>query len=716
MAKATKGSADSRNAAGDLSTRDQTTAIPRSASHEPAPLDPADPAGATAARRPATVSRAPNGRFISTARRGDAAATSPAARRGDAAATSSGTRLGNASAPRSAASAGEPKVTLAANQTRPRKATATSRTGSTAKGSTPPARAAGAKTAPAGRSAAPVKASAASTPAKSTASKPAAGDSDATTAKTTRSRPKSADDAAKPARTASTRTRAAKAGEAPVKASRSRAAMGSDAEPTGRGKAAGTKADSAAPPASKRRAPQPKAETAEKKPGTTARRARVKAAAAGESAPVKAAAGESALGKVAAGEGAAVQAAAAGEGAAPQEPAAAPKVRSTKQPKAQPDPAAAIEVTDAAASGPTEITTETTETVDLRAPEAPEPETAAIAVRPATDGATSAEADGKSHRAPARTGGVVSPTRAPGHGPASTHPASTGPAATRPPARPTEDVRPAGARTVETADNPTMQARRRRTMLLVFVVVAIVVVGVSLFVRQHRATPPTVVPAGSQLPPVPPTGAPTGAALTAKAAPPADAATTGPSTASGRFTYVSGYGPLMGTGGTLRRFKVAVESTIGQGNGGDVADEIDSTLGDPRSWIAGLQVRLQRVPQQADAEFTIYLASAQTSERMCGEGGLLTKGYTSCRLPGQVILNEARWDDAVPGYGAPIATYRAYAINHEVGHELGHGHEACPGDGRPAPVMQQQTYGLNGCVANAWPYIDDRRYSGPPMS
>ncbi|HEY7272278.1 MAG TPA: DUF3152 domain-containing protein [Actinoplanes sp.] len=411
-----------------------------------------------------------------------------------------------------------------------------------------------------------------------------------------------------------------------------------------------------------------------------------------------------------------MKAAAAGENAARQEPAAAPKARSTRQPKAQADPATATQATESVAtSGPSEITTETTETVDLRAPEAPEPETAAIAVRPATDRATSAEADRTSHRPPTRTGGVVSPTRAPGHGPAGTHPASTGPAATRPPARPTEDLRPAGARTVETADNPTTQARRRRTMLLVFVVVAIVVVGVSLFVRQHRATPPTVVPAGSQLPPVPPTGiAPTGAAPNAKAAPPADAATTGPSTVSGKFTYVTGYGPLMGTTGTLRRFKVAVESTIGQGSGGDVADEIDSTLGDPRSWIASRQVRLQRVPQQVNAEFTIYLASARTSERMCGEGGLVTKGYTSCRLPGQVILNEARWEDAVPGYGAPIATYRAYAVNHEVGHELGHSHEACPGGGRLAPVMQQQTYGLNGCVANAWPYIDGRRYSGPP--
>jgi hypothetical protein len=283
-----------------------------------------------------------------------------------------------------------------------------------------------------------------------------------------------------------------------------------------------------------------------------------------------------------------------------------------------------------------------------------------------------------------------------------------------------------------------MLQRRRRAALVAFVGIAAAVLLVGQIVRKNDTQPTTttIAPAASALPPAaqqgidepttaPATSAeassrPSAKATTAADGVPPDAAYGAPSRGAAgpasAFTFVTGYGPVLGTAGTLRRFKVSVEKTLGQGNGGDFADEIDRTLGDPRSWIASRQFRLQRVPAAAASEFTIYLASARTSERMCAAGGLATDGYTSCRLPGQVIINNDRWQDAVSGYDAPLATYRAYAINHEVGHELGHGHEACPGKGRPAPVMQQQTYGLKGCVANAWPYVDGKRYAGAPTT
>ncbi|HEU4347205.1 MAG TPA: DUF3152 domain-containing protein, partial [Actinoplanes sp.] len=362
--------------------------------------------------------------------------------------------------------------------------------------------------------------------------------------------------------------------------------------------------------------------------------------------------------------------------------------------------------------------------------------------------------------APGRTGGIVTGARPPGTGPAGTRPS----AGTRPPAGPAEAVRPPrtpivpGPGTAEAAPPPdadvapdapgrmtpaqrkTLQ-RRRLVMLLAFVLLAIVVLLVGQFLRNDTSRRVATSPVASAVPGVQPNGgigaataattseatsttAAAGAGTpqgtkpaTATRTTPADTATSPArvAVAAGAFTFAGGYGPVLGTAGTVRRLKVAVESALGQGNGGDFADEVDRILGDPRSWIASGQFRLQRVPQTAASEFTVYLASARTSEKMCQAGGLQTDGYTSCRLPGQVIINHDRWQDAVPDYDAPLASYRAYAINHEVGHQLGHGHEACPGEGKPAPVMMQQTYGLKGCVANAWPYIDGKRYSGAPI-
>jgi hypothetical protein len=194
----------------------------------------------------------------------------------------------------------------------------------------------------------------------------------------------------------------------------------------------------------------------------------------------------------------------------------------------------------------------------------------------------------------------------------------------------------------------------------------------------------------------------------------ANAAPTVVDKGAGEFTDVQSEGRILGTAGTLRRFRIAVENGINE-DPNAFATIVDQVLGDQRSWIAGGQFRLQRVPSSAPAEFTIYLASPATSEEMCAVGGLHTEKFTSCRLQGQVIINDARWLTSIPDYGASLEVYRAYAINHEVGHQLGHGHEACVAPGQVAPVMQQQTYGLKGCIANPWPFVNGQRYAGPPV-
>jgi Protein of unknown function (DUF3152) len=259
-------------------------------------------------------------------------------------------------------------------------------------------------------------------------------------------------------------------------------------------------------------------------------------------------------------------------------------------------------------------------------------------------------------------------------------------------------------------DEPPEPPRARRTRLrrrLVLAVVYLLLAGLVFGVGRHLR------PAEAErivVPHVATTGAPPGRPSPAAPSPVATAGT------SGRFSFVAGYGPVLGGSGPVRRFRVAVEKPVGNGVKAGFADEVNRILGDRRSWIASRRFRLQRVPGSAAADFTIFLASARTSERMCRAGGLETDAYTSCRLPRRVIVNDDRWERSVRGYGAPLAVYRQYVINHEVGHQFGHGHEACPGKGRPAPVMMQQTYGLKGCTANAWPYRDGARYGGPPAA
>ncbi|MEU7920627.1 DUF3152 domain-containing protein [Micromonospora zamorensis] len=194
-----------------------------------------------------------------------------------------------------------------------------------------------------------------------------------------------------------------------------------------------------------------------------------------------------------------------------------------------------------------------------------------------------------------------------------------------------------------------------------------------------------------------------------------------PSAGTGGFGYDARSGPVLGRAGELRRYRVAVESGSNE-DAAEFALAVQTALAGPGSWVDSGRLRLQQVPGDAPRDFTVYLATARTAGRMCADGGVDIRvggrPYTSCRAPGQVIINLDRWRLSVPHFvsaGVPLAVYRTYVVNHEVGHQLGHRHERCPGAGRPAPVMMQQTLFLNGCRVNQWPYLDGRRYAGPAL-
>ncbi len=131
----------------------------------------------------------------------------------------------------------------------------------------------------------------------------------------------------------------------------------------------------------------------------------------------------------------------------------------------------------------------------------------------------------------------------------------------------------------------------------------------------------------------------------------------------------------------------------------EVAREVEATLRDPRSWGGRLGVTLRRV--EARPGLRILLATPATTDALCAP--LDTAGRVSCRNGPLVVLNAVRWASAVPWYADAVSSYRTYVVNHEVGHALGRPHQRCPGPGSPAPVMQQQTYGLQGCRRSVWP-------------
>ena len=154
--------------------------------------------------------------------------------------------------------------------------------------------------------------------------------------------------------------------------------------------------------------------------------------------------------------------------------------------------------------------------------------------------------------------------------------------------------------------------------------------------------------------------------------------------------------------GSLRRFTVEVEEGIGI-DPADFAREVEAVLWDERSWGGDGRVAFQRVSE--GGSLRVLLATPDTTRSLCRP---LDTGRTlSCYQHGRAVLNLYRWQNGSE-YFPDLQTYRAYMINHEVGHGLGHGHVGCPGPGQPAPVMLQQTKGLQGCTANGWPLETER--------
>ena len=238
---------------------------------------------------------------------------------------------------------------------------------------------------------------------------------------------------------------------------------------------------------------------------------------------------------------------------------------------------------------------------------------------------------------------------------------------------------------------------------------------VSLIAPALAGTEDRGEPAAGSTSPTSPIGE--GGATTTSASPRA-AATTGatsspasgppapvPSRGKGTTKVLAVPGDNSSAPGREVRYTVEVEDGAGVDEG-EFARMVREVLTDARGWETQDKVHFVNVsPEQAASgtkpDVHITLATPLTVDDMCAP--LLTEGQVSCRNGDRVALNAVRWTQGVDSYPADLLHYRIYLINHEVGHAIGHGHEPCPAPGKPAPVMLQQTLGLQGCTRYPWP-------------
>ena len=173
-----------------------------------------------------------------------------------------------------------------------------------------------------------------------------------------------------------------------------------------------------------------------------------------------------------------------------------------------------------------------------------------------------------------------------------------------------------------------------------------------------------------------------------------------PSTGGDGLRVVPGESPVSGPG-PRKRFIVEVHRAV---NFSDCkfAAQVQQILYNDRSWGGNGRVAFKKVDDGA-AAFRVTLARPYKVDQLCAP--LNTNGRYSCFNGYRAVINSRRWKRGAASYrwSRFLAAYRRYLINHEVGHALGHPHRNCPRTGAPAPVMMQQTKGVEPCRRNPWP-------------
>jgi hypothetical protein len=131
----------------------------------------------------------------------------------------------------------------------------------------------------------------------------------------------------------------------------------------------------------------------------------------------------------------------------------------------------------------------------------------------------------------------------------------------------------------------------------------------------------------------------------------------------------------------------------------EVERTVATVLSDPRSWGPIKRTRFVRATT-APARVRIRVLQPEDVDAACVP--FRTEGVRSCTVGWTIVLNALRWVAGAEPSKMELPQYRTYLINHEMGHALGETHAPCPSPGALAPVMLQQTIGLDGCRPNPW--------------